>query len=138
MIKNEIQDTDTPPDRVLVVEEDDQICKLMTRVFQKYRIDSLTVSDPAAAVDQFKNAHCSGRAFDLVILDLHMRTEAIAPKVLEKLKKIDPEVRALLSSGDLFNPIMINFYQFGFQGTLTKPCRVQKILAEVTAALKKG
>ena len=53
---------------------------------------------------------------------------------MEQLLKIDPGVKAIVSSGYSEDPIMAQFEKYGFRGMIAKPFRVaelSKILHQV-------
>jgi len=61
-------------------------------------------------------------------------------EAVEKLLEIDPEVRAIVSSGYSNDPVMSNFNDYGFSGVATKPYDVKKlskVLHEVTTGKAK-
>ena len=43
------------------------------------------------------------------------------------LKQYDPNVRAILSSGQLDNPAVINYASYGFAGCIPKPYKIEKL-----------
>ena len=45
----------------------------------------------------------------------------------KKLIEIDPNVKAIVSSGYSTDPIMANFKQYGFSGVVTKPYKVKDL-----------
>jgi CheY-like chemotaxis protein len=47
--------------------------------------------------------------------------------VIEKLLKIDPDIKAIVSSGYSTDPIMANYRDYGFSSVLVKPYRSQEI-----------
>lgn len=46
---------------------------------------------------------------------------------IEELLRIDPQVKAIVSSGYSDDPIMANFAEYGFSGVITKPYRVAEL-----------
>jgi DNA-binding NarL/FixJ family response regulator len=69
-----------------------------------------------------------------VILDLTVPGGLGGKETLEQLKKIDPQVKAIVSSGYSDNPIMADYETYGFHGVISKPYRIpelSKVLHEV-------
>jgi len=55
-------------------------------------------------------------------------------EAIEKLLKIDPEVKAIVSSGYSDDPVLANFREYGFKGMMPKPFETRylgKVLHEV-------
>jgi CheY-like chemotaxis protein len=73
------------------------------------------------AVDIYKNAMASGHTFDAVIMDLTIPGGIGGEEAVRELIKIDPNVRAIVSSGYSYDPIMSNYRDYGFSAVLTKP-----------------
>jgi len=69
-----------------------------------------------------------------MILDLTVPGEMGGKETIKKLREIDPQVTAIVSSGYSDDPIMADFQKYGFSGVITKPYKVtelSKILQEV-------
>jgi CheY-like chemotaxis protein len=45
-------------------------------------------------------------------------------ETIEHLRKFDPAIKAIISSGYSNDPIVENFSQYGFSGRLTKPYKI--------------
>jgi len=80
-----------------------------------------TAKDGAEAIELYKRAIESGMSFDAVILDLTIKGSAGGKEVIRQLVAIDPDIKAIVSSGYSNDPVMINFRAYGFIGTLPKP-----------------
>ncbi len=63
----------------------------------------------------------SGQPFDLVILDLTVKGGMGGKDAVKALLKIDPQVKAIVSSGYSNDPVMTDFKTYGFTGALPKP-----------------
>ena len=89
--------------------------------------------DGAEAIELFTLAQESGKAFDAVILDLTVPGGMGGKETMEKLLKIDPGVKTIVSSGYSEDAIMAEFAKYGFSGVIAKPYRI----AELSRVLKK-
>ena len=60
--------------------------------------------------------------FNVVILDLmHHDDEMTAVSTLEQLKKLNPDVKAIVSSGYPSDPVIKQYKQYGFHASISKP-----------------
>jgi DNA-binding NarL/FixJ family response regulator len=56
-------------------------------------------------------------------------------EAIQKLLAIDPEARAIVSSGYSNNPIMADYKKYGFSGVLAKPYRVAELCAVLQSVM---
>lgn len=80
-----------------------------------------TVADGAQAVLSYDRAGEAGAPFDLVILDLTVPGGMGGKEALERLLRLDRNVRAIVSSGYSNDPIMADYAKYGFSGVIPKP-----------------
>ena len=80
-----------------------------------------TVIDSSEAVELYRKARQSEHPFDAVILDLTVPGGMGGREAVQKLLDIDPEVKAIVSSGYSNDSIMSDFRTHGFRGVLAKP-----------------
>lgn len=89
-------------------------------------------------VEKYRHGMEQGELFDAVILDLTIPGEGWGgTETLARLKELDPEVKVILSSGYVSDPVMQNFREYGFLGAVPKPYRIEylsRVLSEVLAA----
>jgi CheY-like chemotaxis protein len=84
-----------------------------------YKIE-LTV-DGTETIEKYAKAAQSGDKFDAVIMDLTIPGGMGGKETIKKLREIDPNVKAIASSGYANGTIMANFKRYGFVGAVTKP-----------------
>ncbi|MFI5330499.1 MAG: PAS domain S-box protein [Desulfobaccales bacterium] len=120
--------------KVLVLDDDEKIRQILCRMLDRLGYESDSASEGSQAIEKFVKAQESGQPFDAVILDLTVPGGMGGKETIEKLLKIDHQVKAIVSSGYSDDPIMANFKECGFSGVLAKPYKVvdlSKILKKV-------
>ena len=75
----------------------------------------------------FVQAHGSGQAFAAVILDLTVPGGMGGKETLARLLEIDPQIKAIVSSGYSDDPIMADFQKYGFSGVIAKPYKISEL-----------
>ena len=89
------------------------------------------------AIELYKHAQEINDPFDVVILDLTIPGSMGGKETIKELLKINPDVKAIVSSGYSNDPIMANFKQYGFIGMITKPF-IMKELSEIIVNVTKS
>ena len=113
--------------RILAMDDDPDLLDLERRVAERagYRVDVSLCGEDAVAL--FKAARAEDRPFDLVVLDLTVVGGMGGVETLEHLRAIDPELRAIVSSGYSEDPVMSDFTKYGFVACLPKPFSTQQL-----------
>ena len=62
-----------------------------------------------------------------MILDLTIRGGMGGKEVIERLLKIDPDVKAIVSSGYSNDPVLSDFRRYGFSGMVSKPFKIEEL-----------
>ena len=74
------------------------------------------------AIEIYKN-----NSIDLVILDLTIIGGMGGKETIKELKKIDPDVKAVVSSGYSDDDAMANYREYGFIAKIEKPYTLDKL-----------
>jgi two-component system cell cycle sensor histidine kinase/response regulator CckA len=120
--------------RILVMDDEVALKKMIGRMLQKLGYESEFAKDGAEAIEMYKAAMESGMPYDAVILDLTIPGGMGGKEAIKKLLEIDPEVKAVVSSGYSDDPVLANFQEYGFKGMMPKPYEslsLGKVLHEV-------
>ncbi len=118
---------DSPPEgasplpRILVLEDDPLVRSLIVRNLTSNGFDVTESAEGSETVRLYQDSLVQGRAFDLVILDLSIPNGMGGVRTIEKLRAIDPEVFAIVSSGYSDDPVMAKPAAYGFAAVLPKP-----------------
>ena len=81
----------------------------------------VSVADGEEAIQAYGRALEQGAPFALVIMDLTIPGGMGGRETLVRLREIDPEVRAVVSSGYANDPVIASFQEHGFAATMAKP-----------------
>ena len=113
--------------KVLVM-DDEQIILDMTREVLKFLdYDVMFAKDGQAAIDLYTLEKSAGAPFDVVILDLSVPSGLGGKETIVQLRKIDPGVKAVISSGYSDDPVVSDFSNHGFDEVLTKPYKIHDL-----------
>jgi len=116
--------------KILIMDDQESILKMVGRMLNKMGYDVASANDGKQAIQLYRDAFHSQKTFDLVILDLTVPGGMGGAKTITELLKIDPKVKAVVSSGYSNDPVMGDYEEYGFCGVAPKPYTKDQ-LAEV-------
>jgi two-component system, cell cycle sensor histidine kinase and response regulator CckA len=116
---------------VLLVDDEAPVRRGAEKLLQRLGYEVLTASSGAQALALYQVERAR---IDLVILDLVMPGIS-GPQLFEELKKIDPEVKTLLSSGYSVNGEAAALLEQGCDGFLPKPYRLDALGLKIAEIL---
>jgi signal transduction histidine kinase/ActR/RegA family two-component response regulator len=121
--------------RVLLMDDEDGVRRLGETLLLRMGLKPVTVSDGGAALEVFAAAQKSPQPFDLVILDLTISGGIGGREVIERIRKLDPNVPAIVSSGYSNDPVLADFASYGFQAVVPKPYEINQLAETVKRLL---
>jgi CheY-like chemotaxis protein len=121
--------------RVLLMDDDDAITELTATMLQSLDYKYDTAKNGEEAIALYKRYLNIGRPYDAVIMDLTVIGGMGGEECFHALKQLDPDVRAIVSSGYDNDDIARRFLDLGFCGYLTKPYRVTDLGKVLKAVL---
>ncbi len=132
--KDAYQQPTTQKGRILVLDDEDIVREVLCEMLDFLGCESDAVSDGRMAVALYQKAFTEGPPYAGVIMDLTIPGGMGGKETLAQLQKIDPEVKAIVSSGYASDPIMANFKKYGFCSVVPKPYKVEE-LSQALASL---
>jgi signal transduction histidine kinase/ActR/RegA family two-component response regulator len=124
----------TGTERILVMDDEKDIRKLLETILTELGYEVRTAQDGAEAIALCENAKATSRSFDAVLLDLTVSGGMGGLEAAAKLKKLDPSLKLIVSSGYSDSPVMSDFRKYGFDDIIPKPWAVadlSKVLRRV-------
>ena len=121
--------------RVLFMDDEESIRHMASFLLRRFGFDVTCVPDGAEAVRRYREAQESGEPYALVIMDLTVPGGMGGREAVAQLRKIDPRVRAIVSSGYSSDPVLANYQAHGFCGVAAKPYEVSDLARVLRAAL---
>jgi len=119
---------------ILVMDDEASLRKMVGRILEKLGYEVELAKDGAEAIEMYKRAKEAEKPYDVVILDLTIPGGMGGREAIKSLLEIDPGVKAIVSSGYSDDPVLANFWEYGFKGMLPKPFEsnsLGKVLNEV-------
>jgi CheY-like chemotaxis protein len=128
----EVTDAEAPkrePKKILLLDDEPMVLHMTALLLNHLGYEVTCSENGKEAIELYqKDSH------DAVILDLTVKEGGGALETIKDLLAINPETRAILSTGYTDDPAVVDFAKHGFKGVITKPYeigRLAKILEKV-------
>jgi CheY-like chemotaxis protein len=121
------QDKGAPHLKVLFMDDDFIVRSVASSMLDLLGHEVHAVSEGRKAIALFEKEHLGGSPFHLVILDLYVPKGIGGAETITELKKISPHVCAIVSSGSLEDPYIVDLKTYGFRGVLPKPYTITQL-----------
>ncbi|MBN1531827.1 MAG: response regulator, partial [Spirochaetes bacterium] len=121
------QDIAAARGRVMIMDDEHDVLLIADRIFRLHGMEPTLVASGDAAVRSYREAMESGSPFRLAVLDLTMPGGGGGLDVMRRLRELDGEVAAVISSGYANDPIMAEYGRHGFRAVMVKPYRVEDV-----------
>jgi CheY-like chemotaxis protein len=103
------------------MDDEAMVRDLLNKLLRKLGYEAELVQDGTEALEHYQKAKEAGQPFDLVIMDLTIPGGMGGKEAIKKLLELNPEAKAIVSSGYSYDPVMANWTEYGFKGVISKP-----------------
>ncbi|MBF0468487.1 MAG: PAS domain-containing protein [Desulfamplus sp.] len=114
--------------KILVMDDEKPLCKMFDRMFEKLGYNAHFAKNGQEAIIKYREALDRNAPYDLVILDLTIPGGMGGKETVRHLKEIDPNVKAVVSSGYSNDPVMSDYLDYGFAGVMPKPVSMTELV----------
>ncbi len=121
--------------KILIMDDDEVVRQVGAEMLILLGYEVVESKDGEEALEKYREALQSSTPFDTVILDLTVPGRMGGKETIAGLRKMDPKVKAIVSSGYSHDPIMADFRNYGFSGVIPKPYSFEKLGSTVRALL---
>lgn len=130
LVKRELK---RPWGGVLIMDDEALICSLIKKMLTLEGIEVETAANAKEATEAYRKSLERGKPFACVILDLTISGGVGGVETVRELRKLDPDVFAIASSGYADNMIMSDCRTYGFSAVIAKPYSRSEILKLLSA-----
>jgi CheY-like chemotaxis protein len=107
--------------RILLMDDEAAILSATSEMLSFLGHQVTVAENGDEAIDLYKKAQADAKPFDAVILDVTVPAGSGAQETIPRLRVLDPNVRAIISSGYATHPLVVSFAARGFVAALVKP-----------------
>ncbi|MEQ9363854.1 MAG: PAS domain S-box protein [Leptospirales bacterium] len=114
--------------RILIMDDEEDIRETLGLLLERMGYSVRQADSGQAAVDCFQAARIGeDEAFDLVILDLTVPGGMGGLEAARAMMRLGGDAKYIASSGYSDDPVIANFAEYGFAGSLAKPFRMKDL-----------
>lgn len=111
----------TPKPKVLLIDDEQILLDVTGSMLKHIGYDVVTAKCHEDAMACYQRGKETGAPFSLIIMDLTMRGDEGGEIAIRRWKDDHPEVKAVISSGYMNDPVVEEYWKYGFVGAMVKP-----------------
>ncbi|HTY24588.1 MAG TPA: PAS domain S-box protein [Desulfomonilaceae bacterium] len=124
--------------KILLMDDDELIRELAKEALSAVGYEVILAHDGEKAVELYKKAKNSSKPFDAIIVDLTVPGGMGGQEAVDTLRRFDPAIKAIVSSGYSNDPIMAEYEKYGFSGVVSKPYTVSELAETIQQVITNG
>jgi CheY-like chemotaxis protein len=122
--------------KVLIMDDEPVVLNVVGELVRALGHEVEFAEHGTVAIEKYSQARASGKPYDVVILDLTIRGGMGGAETVRKLLEIDPEVKAVVSSGYSDADVVSKYREYGFSAFLKKPYKVDDLQDVLTMLIR--
>ena len=120
------------------MDDEESILDVTSEILRVFGYEVGVATSGEMALKMYQEAMDEGNRYDIVIMDLTVPGGMGGKETIGHLLKMDPQARAIVSSGYSNDPVMADYQNFGFVGVVPKPYKIEELSLVVKNAMQPG
>jgi two-component system cell cycle sensor histidine kinase/response regulator CckA len=113
--------------KILFMDDEKVIRDVAEQIISGIGYEPVMASHGIEAIELYQRGKTSGERFVAAILDLTVKNGMGGKETLKELIYIDPDIKAIISSGYTDDPVIGKYGDYGFIGAITKPYKANEL-----------
>jgi PAS domain S-box-containing protein len=113
--------------RILVMDDDSIVLDVVATMLEQLGYRTTCTTNGEDAIAAYRRAMVDSDEYAIVMVDLTIQDGMGGAETVERLREIDPHVRAVVSSGYPDDPIVTHPHEHGFAQAIVKPFSVREL-----------
>lgn len=119
--------------KILLIDDEEILLEVAGSMLEHLGYEVAVAKNHDEALEYYQQEKETGSPFALIVMDLTMPGDDSGEIAIKRWKELHPEARAVISSGYINDPVIEEFWKYGFVGAMVKPYS----LAELKTSLEK-
>ena len=121
--------------KILIMDDNIGLLKLLKRLLEQLNFEVELTKEGSEAISVYKEEMKKGNTFDLILVDLIIDVGIGGIETIEVIREFDPNVKAIVISGELPEEIREDHTKFGFDSFLEKPFQIENLKSVIEKVL---
>ena len=113
--------------KILVMDDNANLRKLYKKLLEKINFEVELTKDGEEAIKVYKEEMEKGNPFDLILVDLNIDKGIGGIEAVRTIREFDPNIKAIVVSGQLPSEITQHPAKYGFDSFLEKPFKLESL-----------
>ncbi|MCD6196968.1 MAG: PAS domain S-box protein [Deltaproteobacteria bacterium] len=136
ILKKETTEAKSGTGKILLMDDEEMVLEVTGEMLRCLGYEVEFAKDGSKALELYKKAKEASHPFAAVIMDLTIPGGMGGKEAIKKFMELDPDVKAIVSSGYSTDLIMANFKKYGFSGVVTKPFKIKNLSEALQRVIK--
>lgn len=109
------------------MDDDEDVRFIAGIMLKRLGLNAVFAESGSEAIDLYRKGLAEGVRFRAVILDMNIPGSMGGEEAIKILREIDPEIKAYVSCGNPYDPVMEEPTAYGFIGAIPKPFHADQL-----------
>lgn len=123
---------------VIIMDDEKPVREVAVLMLERLGHVALEAENGEELLAIFKDSQKSAHPIDIILMDLTVPGGMGGKEAMLKVLRIDPDARAIVSSGYSNDPVMANYTKHGFKAAVTKPFLLEDLQHAIEDVMASG